>query len=116
LALTIPEKTLEKGHRGLVCTNIKQILSAIQKQLPNETNAMLASKAGVNIQTISKWKQLNRANDHYVNLMIKEFFKQIKCTSSKKVLLLDATPQQLFQRCAEVGWGQIINSGKMEKE
>lgn len=89
-----------------ICSNAKEVLSNINKEYPQETYGSLATRAAVNTQTIQRWSSNGRADADAIRRLIKSFSNN----NIEDVLLKNATPQQLYKRCSEIGWDKVIQS------
>lgn len=96
----------EKTTLREICSNSKEVLLNIKKVYPNETYANLSSRAKVHIQTLQRWSSIGRADADAIRRLIKSFTEE----HVDDIFLKDATPQQIYQRCSELGWDKVILS------
>ena len=93
-----------------VCTNAGEVVRSIKNAFPNETTESLARRAGVSFQTVQRWIGTGRADGTALRRLLAAF--PAKKTGSDRVYLDRATPKQLYDRCAAVGWDVVIQAGK----
>jgi hypothetical protein len=92
-----------------ICRNADEVVRAIKNAFPGETNESLSRKAGVSFQTIQRWSGSGRADATALRRLLAAF--PVK-KPGKRVYLDDATPKQLYDRCAAVGWDLVIQAGR----
>jgi len=93
-----------------VCTNADEVVRSIKNAFPSETTETLARKAGVSFQTVQRWIGSGRADAEAMQRLLTAFpSKKVK---NDKVYLVNATPKQLYDRCSELGWDIVIQSGR----
>jgi len=97
-----------------VCVNIDEIQNDLEKLFPHYKIKNFADAAGVSPQTWLRWKKSNRADIQKVEVLIKECKRQLKNLSTLDIPLSQATPDQLYVRCEQLGWGRVI--GSMRKD
>ena len=93
-----------------VCTNADEVVRSIKTANPNETTESLSRHAGVSFQTVQRWIGSGRADGKALRKLL-EAFPTTK-TGNERVYLDKATPKQLYDRCAAVGWDTVIQAGK----
>jgi len=93
-----------------VCTNAGVVVRGIKDAFPGETSESLARHAGVSFQTVQRWISSGRADGTAFRRLLAAF--PSKKTSTERVYLDKATPRQLYDRCAAVGWDVVIQAGK----
>ncbi len=96
-----------------ICTNADEVVRSIKTAFPDETNEKLARKAGVSFQTIQRWIGTGRADSEALRRLLAAF--PAATSSTNRVYLDKATPKQLYDRCASVGWDAVIQAGKEKK-
>jgi hypothetical protein len=94
-----------------ICKNADEVVRAIKNAFPRETNESLSRKAGVSFQTIQRWSGSGRADATAMRRLLTAF--SVK-KPGKRVYLDEATPKQLYDRCATVGWDLVIQAGKTD--
>jgi hypothetical protein len=92
-----------------ICKNADEVVRAIKNAFPGETNESLSRKAGVSFQTIQRWSGSGRADATAMRRLLAAF--PVK-KPGKRAYLDEATPKQLYDRCAAVGWDLVIQAGK----
>ncbi|MDR1902768.1 MAG: hypothetical protein LBQ88_10870 [Treponema sp.] len=90
-----------------ICNNADEVVRSIKNAFPGETNESLARRAGVSFQTVQRWSGTGRADAAALRRLLMSFPTK---TADKKVYLDEATPKQLYDRCAAVGWDVVIGS------
>lgn len=98
------EPIFERATCGERCINAGLVLHNIQDEHPHETYSTLAMRAGVHSQTIQRWHSGKNAEAKAIRSLLASFTFR----DNSNVLLKDATPSQLYQRCSEIGWDKII--------
>jgi len=93
-----------------ICTNADEVVRSIKNAFPGETTESLARRAGVSFQTVQRWLGCGRADATAMRRLLAAF--PAKKSGSDKVYLEKATPKQLYDRCAAVGWDLVIQAGK----
>jgi len=93
-----------------VCTNADEVVRKIKNAFPNETTESLSRHAGVSFQTVQRWLGSGRADGTAIKRLITAF--PSKKHGNERVYLDKATPKQLYDRCAAVGWDFVIQAGK----
>ena len=93
-----------------VCKNADEVVRSIKNAFPGETTENLARRAGVSFQTVQRWIGSGRADGTALRRLLAAF--PAKRTGSDRVYLDKATPKQLYDRCAAVGWDAVIQAGK----
>jgi transposase len=93
-----------------VCINADEVVRKIKNAFPGETTESLSRHAGVSFQTVQRWIGSKRADGTAMRRLLTAF--PGKKPSTDKVLLDKATPKQLYDRCAAVGWDTVIQAGK----
>ena len=96
-----------------VCTNAGEVVRGIKNVFPDETTESLARRTGVSFQTVQRWIGSGRADGTALRRLLAAF--PAKKTSSDRVYLDKATPKQLYDRCAVVGWDVVMQAGKEKK-
>jgi hypothetical protein len=94
-----------------ICVNADEVVRAIKNTFPGETNESLSRKAGVSFQTVQRWSGTGRADAAALRRLLAAF--PLKAPK-RRVYLDEATPRQLYDRCAAVGWDLVIQAGKTE--
>ena len=94
-----------------VCTNAGEVVRSIKNAFPGETTESLSRHAGVSFQTVQRWIGSGRADGTAMRRLLAAF--PAKKQGSDKVYLDKATPKQLYDRCATVGWDLVIQAGIM---
>jgi hypothetical protein len=94
-----------------ICKNADEVIRAIKNAFPGETNESLARRAGVSFQTVQRWSGSGRADAAAMRRLLGSFPEK---KSSDRVYLNKATPKQLYDRCAAVGWDFVIQAGKTD--
>jgi transposase len=93
-----------------VCTNADEVVRQIKNANPGETTESLSRHAGVSFQTVQRWLGSGRADGLALRRLLAAF--TAKKTTGEKVYLDKATPKQLYDRCAAVGWDVVIQAGR----
>ena len=93
-----------------VCINADEVVRSIKNAFPGETSESLARHAGVSFQTVQRWLGSGRADGTALRRLLAAF--AAKKASNARVYLDKATPRQLYDRCAAVGWDMVIQAGK----
>jgi len=93
-----------------VCTNADEVVRKIKNAFPGETTESLSRHAGVSFQTVQRWIGSGRADGTAMRRLLAAF--PGKKSRTDKILLDKATPKQLYDRCAAVGWDAVIQAGK----
>ena len=96
-----------------ICKNADVVVRSIKNAFPSETNESLARKAGVSFQTIQRWVGSGRADAEAMQRLLAAF--PSKRTKNERVYLDKASPKQLYDRCAAIGWDNVIQAGKVEE-
>ena len=94
-----------------VCTNANEVVRSIKNAFHNETSESLARRAGVSFQTVQRWIGSGRADGTAFRRLLAAF--PLKKTDSHRIYLEKATPKQLYERCAAVGWDTVIQAGNL---
>jgi hypothetical protein len=94
-----------------ICKNADEVVRAIKNASPGETNESLSRKAGVSFQTIQRWSGSGRADATAMRRLLAAF--PVK-KPGKRVYLDEATPKQLYDRYAVLGWDLAIQAGKTD--
>lgn len=97
----------------LVCTNIKDIQADLKRSFPQEKIGRFAANANVSHQTWSRWNKKNRADGGRVAELVKTYNQFLNTTTD--VPLSEATPEQVYDRCEQLGWDNVIRSGKQTR-
>ena len=92
-----------------VCINADLVVRTIKNSFPGETTESLARHAGVSSQTVQRWLGSGRADGTALRRLLAAF--PAKKTGSDRVYLDKATPKQLYDRCAALGWDVVIQAG-----
>ena len=95
-----------------VCTNADEVVRKIKNAFPRETTESLSRHAGVSFQTVQRWLGSGRADGNALRQLLSAF--PAKKPGSDKVYLYKATPKQLYDRCAAIGWDVVIQAGKIK--
>jgi hypothetical protein len=95
-----------------VCTNADEVVRGIKNAHPGETTESLSRKAGVSFQTVQRWIGSGRADADALRRLLAAF--PSKKTKNERVYLDKATPKQLYDRCAALGWDAVIKAGQQE--
>jgi hypothetical protein len=90
------------------CINAADVVAKIKTLWPQETNSSLAKRAGVHVNTISRWLLLGRSDAKAMKRLLLSF----STFPPEKVLLTDATAFQLKKQCEKVGWKNVIDSSE----
>ena len=98
------------NKRVMICTNADEVVRSIKNAFPGETTESLARRAGVSFQTVQRWLSNGRADAAAMRRLLAAF--PAKKNNTDKVYLDKATPKQLYDRCAAVGWDVVIQAGK----
>jgi len=93
-----------------VCTNAGTVVRSIKNAFPGETSESLARHAGVSFQTVQRWLSSGRADGTAFRRLLSAF--PSRKPGGERVYLDKATPRQLYDRCAAVGWDAVIQAGK----
>ena len=93
-----------------VCINADEVVRSIKSAFPGETNESLSRHAVVSFQTVQRWIGSGRADGTAFRRLLSAFPE--KNTSTDRIYLDNATPQQLYDRCAAVGWDAVIRAGR----
>ena len=93
-----------------VCTNADEVVRKIKNAFPGETTESLSRHAGVSFQTVQRWLGSGRADADAFRRLLSAF--PAKKSSNEKIYLDRATPKQLYDRCAAIGWDVVIQAGK----
>jgi len=102
-------KFVETGVRE-VCINANEVVHSIKNAYPGETSESLARQAGVSFQTVQRWIGSGRAGGTAFRRLLAIF--PAKKRSNEQVHLDKATPRQLYDRCAAMGWDAVIQAGR----
>ena len=94
-----------------VCKNADEVVRRIKNAFPGETTESLSRHAGVSFQTVQRWLGTGRADGTALRRLLAAF--PAKKTGSDRVYLDKATPKQLYERCAAVGWDLVIQAGRI---
>ena len=94
-----------------ICTNADEVVRSIKNAFPVETTESLARKAGVSFQTVQRWISSGRADATAFRRLLAAFSPK---KAGERIYLDKATPKQLYDRCAAVGWDIVIQAGKNE--
>ena len=95
-----------RGH--LLCTNIKEVLYFL-RIYHSLSEKDIARAADCDQSTIRKWKKNGYASKKLVENLCKKY-SLLSESERAKVLLNDATPRQLKERCQQLGWDVVINA------
>ena len=93
-----------------ICTNADKVVRSIKNAFPGETTESLARRAGVSFQTVQRWIGSGRADATAFRRLLAAF--PYKKDGAERVYLDKATPKQLYDRCAAMGWDTVIQAGK----
>ena len=93
-----------------VCTNADEVVRKIKNAFPGETTESLSRHAGVSFQTVQRWIGIKRADGTAMRRLLAAF--PARKSGSDRVYLEKATPKQLFDRCAALGWDLVIQAGR----
>jgi len=93
-----------------VCINADEVVRKIKNAFPGETTESLSRHAGVSFQTVQRWLGSGRADADAFRRLLSAF--PAKKVSNEKIFLDKATPKQLYDRCAAIGWDVVIQAGK----
>ena len=96
----------ETVHKMEVCTNAADVIRQIREVYAGVKNSDLARKAGISYFSITRWINTGRANGSDFRRLLTGY----PVKKSADLLLGEATPRQLYQRCKEVGWDCVIGS------
>jgi transposase len=99
----------EKTELREVCTNADEVVRAIKNAFPGETSESLSRRAGVSFQTVQRWIGSGRADGTALRRLLAAFSTK---KSNKRAYLDEATPKQLYDRCAAIGWDLVMRAGK----
>jgi hypothetical protein len=92
-----------------VCANAGEVVRSIKNAFPDETTESLARRAGVSFQTVQRWIGSGRADATALRRLLAAFPAK---KAGERVYLDKATPKQLYERCAAVGWDVVIQAGR----
>jgi hypothetical protein len=92
-----------------ICINAGDVVRAIKNAFPRETTESLSRKAGVSFQTVQRWIGSGRADATALRRLLAAF---PLTTRKKRVYLDEATAKQLYDRCAAIGWDEVMRAGK----
>ena len=92
-----------------ICTNADEVVRSIKNAFPAETTESLARKAGVSFQTVQRWVSVGRADAAAMRRLLACFPEK---KTQGRVYLDTATPKQLYERCAQLGWDSVIQAGR----
>jgi len=98
------------SKRVFICTNADEVVRSIKNAFPGETTESLSRRAGVSFQTVQRWLGSGRADASAMRRLLAAF--PAKKSGNDKVFLDKASPKQLYDRCAAVGWDLVIQAGK----
>ena len=93
-----------------VCTNADEVVRNIKNTFPSETTENLARRARVSFQTVQRWIGSGRADGKALRRLLEAYPASRKDTHH--VYLNKATPKQLYDRCAALGWDAVIQAGR----
>ena len=100
-------------NKRKVCINAGDIVRSVKNAFPNETTESLARRAGVSFQTVQRWLGSGRADATALRRLLAAI--PSKKAGADRVYLDKATPKQLYDRCAAVGWDVVIQAGREKK-
>jgi len=92
-----------------ICINADDVVRSI-KNASGETSESLARRAGVSFQTVQRWLGSGRADATAFRRLLAAF--PAKKAATDRVYLDKATPKQLYDRCATLGWDAVLQAGK----
>ena len=103
---------MAEHRKTVVCINADEVVRSIKNANQGATNEILARRAGVSFQTVQRWIGSGRADGTAMRRLLSAFPE--KKPGREKVYLDKATPKQLYDRCAAVGWDTVIQAGKKQ--
>lgn len=109
-------RTNKLGSVKEICINIQQIQENLKQLFPTEKIKDFATSAGVSHQTWLRWGKENRADLEPVLRLVKVYQNKLEDIANSNTPLSEASPEQLYLRCEQIGWGKVIGSMRKVNE